>query len=223
MKYPPKTIDDWKAVDEKLEKHGFRYTHMESEAFRFYEHKTLYNAQLRAFSAGKCLCIDLAFSKVVETDFVFIYKSFYNVKALKDLGQPIFQKDYRFVLDVLNWLRDNPISIPLPDDLGTIETIYLNPTLLNQKSLIDRVKIEIDRNGIHGPAAQPRGQVDFKYFSHPVTDRAELRFWKGMEISGITSAWIKELYQKTLDWSSDPENIFRKFCRNQLNREAICI
>lgn len=217
MKYPPKTTDDWKEVDEKLEKHGFTYTHTEYEAFRFYKHKTFDNAQLRAFGADKHLCIDFALSKIVETDFVFVYKSFYSVKALKELDQPIFQKDYQFILNVLNWLRDNPISIPLPDDLGTIETICLNPTLLKQRSLIDRVKIEIDRNGIHSPVVQPKGQVDIRYYSHPVTDRAELRFWKGMEISGITSAWIKELYQKTLDWSSDPENIFRKFCQAQLN------
>lgn len=204
-------------VNDQMKKHGFIMNQVNDRLFLHYNHETFKQDYVKVFmDLSAKLLLEHELSETME-DFTFRYKTFHTLENVSALDQSIFRKDYKFVVDTLDWIRNNTIPIQLPTDLGCISEITFNANYLIENSFIQRIRLGIDRYEVWSPAKDPVGCIDFKYNAFSSMDKFEFRFWKELPQQLISKDRIQELYRKVVDWSADPNNSFRVFCQSQLN------
>jgi len=217
--FEPKTLDDWKDIDAKMETMGFapeveasifdrRYIHKASSCVAISLYPVPYRAEIRVTISLQWELRNVRFEYSHET----------SVDVPDELNDQPLRKSLEDVIKLFTWIRENPFPVSFPPDLSRMSVIgFTTRRYKPHYTFMQGFDIGI------GVSSSNTGtdkimDVFLKYLYNSLIFH-DVMFWKKIPIENVTPKTLTEFYEDCVRMASDPKNPFYEFYQSQFQND----
>ena len=217
--FEPKTVDDWKDIDAKMETMGFA-PEVEASIFdRLYIHKTSPCVTIGLYPIPYQAEIRIIVSLQWEVHNVkFEYSHETNVDVPEQINDQPLRKTLEDVMRLFTWIREHPFPVSFPPDLSRVSVIGFT-TRRNEPHYTFMRGFEI---GTEVSSSSTRtDKIMDVYLKYLYDSRIfhEVVFWKKIPEKDVIPKTLTEFYEDCVRMASDPKNPFYEFYQSQVQND----